>query len=379
MKHLRHLIVLGVFALTACGGGGTSTAPAAPAGTTGTSTNTQQALVSTSFAVSPPQTASASAKARVPQYVGAGAQSVSITLNTVNGGAPPAGLTLTVTSAITPASCPCTVSGPLVPPGSDNFSFMTSDSTGGNGSVIATSTGTYTITAGVANTGNSVTLQGLGRTLTITGVPSGTAGTAFGSPATLTLVVQDADGNTITGAYAQPVTVQDLDVTGAQGTQLTVNSGTPGSTVTISQSSDVLKMNYGGLAIPPAALDASANGASLGAVDFTPTLSPIVYAGPLNGSTPEIDLYAQSGTGSTGTFTASEVGLTNSPYNKSLNAATAGCGSVGTISPASGTSFTFTVAGSPSAGSCSIHITDGLLGQSKTVTGTYTTSGFGVN
>jgi hypothetical protein len=375
MKHLRHLIVLGVFALTACGGGGGAT-PASSSGTSGSTTNTPMSLVSTSFALALPQTTSS--LARSPQYVGAGTHSVSITLNTVNGGSPPNGLTLTVTSTITPASCPCSVNGPLVPPGSDNFSFTTYDGAGGTGSVIATTSGTYTITAGVANNGNSVTLQGVPKTFTISGVPSGTAGTAFGSPTTFTLAVKDADGNTITGTYANAVTVGDSDSSGAQGTQLTVNSGSASTSVQTTQSSDVLKINYGGLAIAPATLTASATGATNGTATFTPTLSSIVYSGPLNGSTPEIDLYAPTGTGSSGAFTASEAGLTNAPYNKSLNAGTTGCGSIGTVSPAGGTSFTFTAVGSPAAGSCSINVTDGL-GQSKTVTGTYTTSGFGVD
>jgi hypothetical protein len=223
-----------------------------------------------------------------------------------------------------------------------------------------------------------VTLQGVPKTFTITGTPSGTAGTAFGSPSTLTLAVKDADGNTITGTYANTVTLADSDVSGVQGSQLTVNSGTAATSVTTTQSSDVLKINYGGLAIAAATLTASATGATSGTATFTPVLSAIAYTGPLNGSTPELDLYMPSGTGSTGSFTASEVGLTNSPYNKSLNAGTSGCGSIGTISPASGTSFTFTVVASPSAGTCTITVTDGL-GQSKGVTGTYTTSGFGVN
>ena len=53
-----------------------------------------------------------------------------------------------------------------------------------------------------------------------------TAGTAFGSPQTLTVVAKDPDGNTISGAYANALTITDSDATGALGSQLSVNSGT---------------------------------------------------------------------------------------------------------------------------------------------------------
>ena len=377
MKYLRNAFVVGVFALTACGGGGAgNTTPAASGSSPTVSSSSPLTLVSTSFAVGLQQSANASATTRKPQYVGLGAQSVSITLNTVNGGAPPNGLTLTVTSAITPASCPCSVNGPLVPPGSDNFTFTTFDGTGGSGNVVASSTGTYAIAAGVANTGNAVTLQGVPKTLAIGAVQNGTAGTAFSAPFAFTVTAKDADGNPIGGTYANAVTLTDSDASGATTVATSGNDSPPAGEVL--SAGDNATLYYTGLAIAPVTLTASAPGATNGTATFAPVLSPIVYSGPLNGATPELDLYATSGTGSTGSFTASELGLTNAPYNRSLSAGTSGCGSIATISPASGTSFTFTAVGSPSAGSCTITVTNGL-GQSKAVTGTYTTSGFGVN
>ncbi|MFN2529462.1 MAG: hypothetical protein ABR584_12185, partial [Candidatus Baltobacteraceae bacterium] len=210
--------------------------------------------------------------------------------------------------------------------------------------------------------------------------PSATAGTAFGSPATLSVAVQDADGVTITGTYASPVTITDSDVSSlTQGSALSVNSGPAASSIQSAASSDVINFNYGGLAIAPATLTASATGATNGTASFTPALSPIVYSGPTVSSLPEIDLYAATGTGSSANFTASEVGWTNSPYNRSITASQAsGCSNISTTSPASGTSFTTAAVASPIAGTCTLTLSDFTSGQTKGITLTYTTSGFGV-
>ncbi len=128
----------------------------------------------------------------------------------------------------------------------------------------------------------------------------------------------------------------------------------------------------------PATITASASGATSGTATFTPALQAISYSGPLVLGSPEVDLYATSGTGSTGTFSASEVGWTNTPFDKTLNATMASaCSSIATVSPASGTSFTITAVASPTAGICTLTLSDGA-GQTKSVTVTYTTSNLGV-
>ena len=66
-----------------------------------------------------------------------------------------------------------------MPPGSDNFTFTTYSGANGSGNVLATFTGNFTISAGVANS-NTATLLGVPKTFTISGVPGGTAGTSFG-------------------------------------------------------------------------------------------------------------------------------------------------------------------------------------------------------
>ncbi|MGZ3496871.1 MAG: hypothetical protein ACXWNK_06160 [Vulcanimicrobiaceae bacterium] len=361
--------------LAACGGGsGATPTPVATTAPTSRPTGNGQ-LVPTSFSIRVP---SSTSKNRQPDYVTANVKSIIITLDSVDGGAPPAGITTSVTANLLSCASGCTVAGPSAPPGSDGFTLTTFDNTNGSGNTISIASQTFTIVQG-QNNANNVTLLGIPKTFTIAALPSGTAGTAFASPATLTLTVNDADGNAITGTFANPVTVTDSDTSSlTQGTALSVNGGTTATSVTVNASTDVLTLNYGGLAIAPAAIKANASGATAQTATFTPTLAPIGYSGPLNGATPQIDLYATSGTGSTGAFTVSETGLTNAPYNKTLTATPAGgCATIGNLGATVGTSFTATAVASPTAGSCTIGVTDGL-GQSKNVTLTYTTSQFGV-
>lgn len=368
MKTLRALSIACALVLSACGGGGGSTA-----GSAANLPPEQPAfqLTPTNFVFAQPKQASA----RTSKYVTANIASVTIALNTVNGSAPPAGLTTSVTTNISLSACPCNVPGPAVPPGSDSFTLTTYDATGGTGRVVSKASATYTITAGQTNS-NTITLNGVPASLSVSGVPSGTAGTAFGSAQSFSVAARDADGNTILGTYANPVSLADSDSSGAT-TIATSGSDSPAAGQLLS-SSDSVSLNYTGLAITPATITASASGATNGTGTFTPTLQAIVYNGATVSGNPEIDLYAASGTGSTGSFSASEVGWTNAPYNKSIGASAAsGCSSIATVSPASGTSFTATVASSPSAGTCTLTLSDGA-GQTKAVTLTYTSSSFGV-
>ena len=367
MKHLRVLSILSALVISACSGSGgesagtitTSLPPAAPN------------VVKTSWVFGPPKSAQSGKR---PAYVTANIESVKIALNTVNGGSPPGGLTTTVTTNIALSSCPCNVPGPSVPPGLDSFTITAYDGTSGAGNVVSTASGLYSIAAGQANT-NTITLDGVPASFSITGVPSGAAGTAF-SPQSVAVSVKDADGNTIMGTYENAVNLSDSDASGAT-TLATSGSDSP-PTGTLLSSNDSVTLSYTGLAIVPATITASASGATSGNATFTPTLQPISYSGPLVLGSPEIDLYAASGTGSTGSFSVSETGWTNAPYNRGVTATMgASCSSIASVSPSSGTSFTVSVVGSPTAGVCTLTLSDGA-GQAKSVTVTYTTSSFGV-
>ena len=213
--------------------------------------------------------------------------------------------------------------------------------------------------------------EGVIASLAISGVPGATAGAAFASAQTFVVTAKDADDYVIVGPYETAVTLADSDTTGATTVATSGLDGPP--TGELLSSGNVATLNYTGLAIVPATITASATGATAGRGTFTTVLQPIVIktTDALNPSYVGVDLYATSGAGSTATFTASELGWTNAPYNKTLSASTAtGCSTIATM-PTSGTSFTATVASSPSAGNCAATIRD-PFGQTQAVTLAYT-------
>ena len=377
---LRSLLLCSFFALAACSGGASTGSNLAAPANPPLKTN---ALVPTSFTFVIPKNGSTTS--RSPKYLTSSVASVTITLDTVNGATPPSGLTASVTSNFTPTcstTCTATVQGPSIPPGSDRFTLTTFDAVNAGGHAISTANPLFTIVPGTVNN-PSVVLDGIPASFSIGALPGGSAGTAFGTAKSFTLAVKDADGNTITGTYANPVTISDSDSSSlSQGTALVVNGGTGALSVTSTASTDTFALNYGGLAIPTATLTASATGAASGTATFTPTLQPIVYSGPINGSTPEVDLYASSGYGSTFSFNASEVGWTNAPYGKSLSVNASTCSTFATAAagadaPASGTPIAVTAIASPVAGTCTMTVSD-PLGQTKSVVGTYTSTGIGI-
>jgi hypothetical protein len=221
----------------------------------------------------------------------------------------------------------------------------------------------FTMVGGIKNS-IGVTLDGVPASFVVGGLPSGTAGTAFSAAKNFTVTAKDADGDIISGTYEKPVTVSDSDASSlTQGTALAVNGGTAAASVQSTASSDTFTLAYGGLAILPATITASATGATDGTGTFTAALQPIVYSGPLNGSTPDVQFGITSGN-----FSASEAGWTNVPYSRNLTATAAGnCSTIGSVAPGSGTAFTATIAGSPTIGSCTVTLGDGV-GQTLGVT-----------
>jgi hypothetical protein len=187
----------------------------------------------------------------------------------------------------------------------------------------------------------------------------------------------NSGNNQVTGSFANSVTVTSSDAS----TTLSVNGGAASQSVTLTSGTQQLFMNYSGLAVNPVTISASASGATTQNATFSPSISAIVYSGPLNSSNnPEIDLYAPSGTGSQATFTASQAGWTGSTYNNTLIAtipSSGTCSNFATITQPSSTSssaYTVTAIGSPTVGSCTI----GLGGFNSSVTVTITYSTFGV-
>jgi hypothetical protein len=414
--------------LAACGGGGGGST-SVPAGSVPSAvpTSVPTGLVQPTFHLTIPVSGSAS-KRRSPKFISSSMQSISILLKDVNGS--PVGA-LANNPATTPENSTtcgsgCTVLGPPSPPGSDTFAITTYD---GGSNALDTATGTYTLTVGITNS-ESIVLEGIPASFSIGNVPAPSAGgvlsSTIGGPANAGIEVSvfDADGNTITGTYANPVTVSDSDTnpdgssfqtSACPGTYPVGNQPVASATsATLTGDTSSANFCYGGIAENPPTLSASASGATSGTAIFQPVLAvPVELAGS---ATPtgvafdsdgngrgDIALFATTGSGSTGSVTYTEVGWTNYPYEQALDGfANLACssgssfsdyatGPGGTPNGSSGTVFTVNAIGSPTPGACPLTISDALLSNSTDSNGlgdgvplveldsSYTSSSFSVN
>jgi hypothetical protein len=312
-------------------------------------------------------------------------KSATIVLKSVDGKPPASGLHTSVTANLASCAKGCTVAGPQSPPGTDVYSITIFDGANGKGNKLAAVSATAKVAA-AKNTVVSASLSKIPAYLKFGTVPSATAGTPLTS--VLPLSVEDADHDTITGSYSTPVTVTSSDASPiAQGSALQVGSGSVSRTVQLTTSSDALKLVYGGLAIGPVTLSASATGVSRANVQFAPSIGNLGYKGPEVNGAPEIDLYNPTSgqTGNSSSFSLSQAGWSESPYDKGFTYALGGgsnnCTSF-TVSPRSGTgtSFTVSVAASPAptAGTCILTATGATTSSAVKVALTYTTGSVGL-
>jgi hypothetical protein len=327
---------------------------------------------------------------RKPEFVSPTVDNVTITLNTVDGN-PPTVTPTSKNSPLTPPCAPCTVAGPPSPPGVDSFTVTTF-----HGAVaLDTNSITFTVIAGSANTGHAITLQGIPKTVVLGALAAKPAGAT--NTQTLSVTVKDADGNTITGTYSQPITITDPDTAtyGASVKGTTVSGGdhagscTTTCVVVLTSSDPAVSFNYTGLAEEAVTVASSGTGVtSAGTSTFTPTLgaitAPVAPVSALGGI--GIDLYTTdsgSPVGYSGIASYSEAGYTESPYLKTLTTINgSSCAAFATLAAtnnANKTDFTATAIASPAAGSCTRVVSDGLTpaghgsgGPSFVVT--YTTS-----
>ncbi|MGP6192420.1 MAG: hypothetical protein ACLPSH_20700 [Vulcanimicrobiaceae bacterium] len=373
VNQTRILALLALAGISACSGGSpSSTAGGLPnVGTPGSGASSPASASTTArFTITvPAASASATASTRKPAYVSTATQSVVITLTSVNGTAY-TGSSATIASNLTTSNpncsgspLTCTVAAPAVP-GSDTFLVSTYDAlqtstapSSPAGNLLSTATLSVTVSANIANTVTTpLVLSGVPASIALSSLPAATAGTSLAATAFI-VAVRDAGGNTIVGPYTNPVTLSDSDTSGAS-TIATSGSDSPSPGQLLS-SSDVAKIAYSGLAIPPATIAAASSGATGASATFAPTLNPI---GPstLGGGVPVNELGATT----PATFTASEVGW--SDHGQSFAASLSGCSSLATVSPASGTTFTAALVANPTAGSCSLTLRDGV-GQSLAI------------
>jgi hypothetical protein len=404
MKNLKYAIACALLALTACSGGGSGAVPNPNSGSGPQSVG--NATLTLTFPVGP----TSKSTGRKPQYVSPNSAKVVVTINTVNGNAPAADVTPNpqTIALSTAVGGNCAVSGGietctltvLAPAGSVSYTIAIEDA---SGNVLSTSTQTFTINLGQDNNSLSIVLQGVATAVTIAPMTMD-ANTPISSAA-LTVTATDASGATITGSgnFANQILLTDSDTSGA--TSLQVNSGLTGTTVAVNSVTDVVKLSYSGLAIPGFTITASAAPglpAITGSQTFTPVLNPITFGG----TDVAIDSAATgglvtdpnwnqetlffAGIGPTETFTAAELGWSNSPFNQSFaglldsaaalhtDVPTSTCGSgasaVATISGGLNTTFSVT---SKNDGICKVTVSDGA-GQSALIWISVTSSGITV-
>jgi hypothetical protein len=305
---------------------------------------------------------------------------------------------------------PCVIDGPPSPPGvSNTFTVQTFASHDGSGAALDNGSVTFTPVVGTNNV-VSLTLKGIPSIVVLAALPSNfNAGTGSSSPQTsaLSIDVQDAASQTIAGPYQNNVTVTDPDAE-TYGTSLTGSPCTANvCTLTSSTDAAAVTFNYKGVAENPVTITTGGTGlSSAGTAVFTPVLQPIVWvAGSSSlytGSSPVtapvgqgcgaavscgVDLYALSGTGSTGSDSYKEPGFTTTPYNKTLTtingtscAAFANSLTAVDDTATNGGETTFTAtATSNTAGVCLRVVSDGLAAANHGSGGpafvvTYTTS-----
>jgi hypothetical protein len=392
MNRSRILATAGLFALSACGASSGSSLPSAGQAA-GPMTQAAAAAADMArrkfgrltFNFQLPAKEHRAPHGRLsPNFIPVHTASVSITIDSVNGGSPPAGLAKTKTTAITQAACnpACVVSGPASPPGSDGFTVTVKDE---SGNALSRASKTFIIKTGIANNSGSITLLGVPASFSITGIPL-TGTVAVGTSSQIALHVLDAAGDTITGTYSKPVTVTDSDASGATGLTLN-NAPTPQTSVQVTKNTDTLETFYSGLAIVPAVFTAHADGATNGVVTFTPSIinpaSVCKAAGTGSDTTPcatpgpQINLYAAAGTGSTAAFSASQPGWQSANFHRTFTQSNT-CAGVATISTPDNVTFTAAAAGATTATTCHVTITGGA-NASIDVPITFTTSSIGIS
>jgi hypothetical protein len=256
------LILAAFIVLVACSGHSSGVGIPLPTNTTSPKTGASGAPspLPSSSAGPAPSTATlkftvernAASTRRTVRAVPAAAQQLVVTINSVNGSTTlPSGYTAQTTISLSSGAggvCTadttgtsglnCTVTIPA-PPGQVNYTFAVFDA---NAKQLANDTVTET----VGNTAPTftVTLNSIVASLTIT-PPNIAVGQRSSGP--LTITYYDASGAQIVGStFANTVTITDTDASSPPHSQLILNSGTPGSSVTVTSVSDQVAMTYDG-------------------------------------------------------------------------------------------------------------------------------------
>lgn len=358
---LRLLLLSTAFILVSCGGGGggSSSIPSAPNSTPApTPTPTAQPTISPAASTAQmtftfSRGSKATSARRKPNFISPSTSSIKITINTVNGNAPPSWVTPNpetvnlVTSGtgqnctLTQTSETCTISV-LAPPGSVTYTFDLYDSTNGSGNKIGSVTQTFSLAQGQSNT-LSVGFKGIVSWVSFSAAGTLIAGqpTINASPMPLHVYAYDRDGNQINSnagaaTFNNPISISLSDASGATTLSVGSSPSCPGTaTVTMNAPTDSIWICYTGLAISGASLSASeaASGpagesitgegsinSSLNAISLggTTTCNANVGCAPTAPDYGQQTLFLSLG-GTAQTFTASETGWSNAPFNQTFD------------------------------------------------------------
>lgn len=381
--NLRALALSAVVGLAACSGSSTSSpgavpiAPVPPPAGAGAAA----ARISLSFPIGRGR---ANASER-PAYVSPSTTTFTSTIETVNGGAPPAGTQIVQTVALAVGSN-CTVDAGVescafdldFPVGSVGYTFVAGD----GAHDLSTATGTATIVADTVNT-VAVVMQGIVSSVSASYrcAPIAPTASVEASRCALDVAAYDADGNVITGTapYADPFSITDPESSTSGQTMLSLDGGAASDAVTVSSPADVVDLLYTGQAIDSFSLTiggrsgagpiACAASAACDIVAATPNDVTIVGADlddAAHGGTPadpnwgrQTLFFAQaSGTRTVG---ADEVGFNGGghtgTFDLALDPATCGSGGSAVASVSSGPGLSFTVT-AMNAGICKARFTE---------------------
>jgi hypothetical protein len=232
--------------LCACGGGGgSSPAPAASV----QATASPSAVITTTFTLKIPTT-TATQRARTIASISSGTQSFVLALTSVNGVPNSTSVTTNLTSpscTVGEGNTTCSVQI-AAPGGLDVFTVTLYAGIGGTGAVLGTASVPQTIAANGINT-IAITVNGTIATIQLLITPPVAA---LGTPrtSTVSLIALDASGAQILvpGNYTNPITLTSADAGGH--VKLSVNGGTPATTVQSTTPSDSISVVYDGGGTP---------------------------------------------------------------------------------------------------------------------------------
>lgn len=291
--------------------------------------------------------------ARRPAFVSPSAQSIAISVYSVDGGGNISANPISTTYAdLTGNSPDCTGDGTItcsipvaVPPGTDAFGLQLFAYTGEGGSVLGsvapTAATERTITAGQNNVLLPLVVGGVPANVTISTLTLLRAGTPASNA--MTVVATDAAGNVIVGSdpYANPIVLTDSDTSGATSLSQT--------TLTSPATPVLFSYNGGALSGPPTISGTVSGGyVTPASIQYLAGNVAMTCSAGCSGLTNGPQPYP---------LTISESGYDAQPFSVSVNGSGCSVDPSGSVQASNG-SAVVNVYGPPAGGTCTVYATD---------------------